>query len=685
MPDVRPDGAEIRRSVSIICNGLTELRIPSIHLAGYYTDYDALVRDAIQQNSRAEGVFIVPNGIDTDLLARSVNRLRQLSELTKDPDVTVRRWVLIDLDPPRKKGISSTDEEHEAALATARQVIEWFVGFGIPREAIILADSGNGAHVLVRLPDLPNDDKSRDMATRILQVIKAEFEDGTVLVDQTTFNASRIWKLYGTVARKGDSTPERPHRLSRILVAPGVVVTAPLEILEGIASLAPRTIAAPTQPVTSTFDLEAWMKKYGISVTRNDPWNGGTRYILRECPFDAEHNGSSVAILQFPSGAISFKCQHNGCAGKKWEDVRRLKEWGFIATGDANNVSTYINDNNIGSKALPESAHKIVEAVGGHLSGHLVDKLGTSPREYGELADAFDTFLRENREAHYKRDVAEATGVYKGDAAFIKLVQRRADPKQKGGPKIRILNGGDKIQWINRDWRNNVVSLEAVHKPLHDLRLPFGLEEHVLIPSHCQIIVAGDVGSGKTHYAYALADLNVGRIPIMHFFNEIGEAKAVMNLEDYPALRKHLCRDYYLIDLDKDPIEVADNIDPEGLNIYDYLHLPCGNQWFLQVQSELAMLSRKLTTGVVVVFMQKLEGAKYAMSGESTKMQSDLYLSLNKTRELSSHTEGRIDVMKCRNWHGEVNPIALSFRYKTGPRWGKLVNLDSEWTAVDRG
>jgi len=34
------------------------------------------------------------------------------------------------------------------------------------------------------------------------------------------FNPARIWKLYGTVSRKGDSIPERPHRLARILEAP---------------------------------------------------------------------------------------------------------------------------------------------------------------------------------------------------------------------------------------------------------------------------------------------------------------------------------------------------------------------------------------------------------------------------------------------------------------------------------
>jgi hypothetical protein len=41
-----------------------------------------------------------------------------------------------------------------------------------------------------------------------------------VKVDVTCANAARIWKAYGTVARKGDSIPGRPHRRSQILEVP---------------------------------------------------------------------------------------------------------------------------------------------------------------------------------------------------------------------------------------------------------------------------------------------------------------------------------------------------------------------------------------------------------------------------------------------------------------------------------
>jgi hypothetical protein len=46
--------------------------------------------------------------------------------------------------------------------------------------------------------------------------ISARFSSPAVNVDPTTFNPARIWKLYGTTGRKGDSMADRPHRKSYI-------------------------------------------------------------------------------------------------------------------------------------------------------------------------------------------------------------------------------------------------------------------------------------------------------------------------------------------------------------------------------------------------------------------------------------------------------------------------------------
>src|SRR5947209_4844108 len=70
--------------------------------------------------------------------------------------------------------------------------------------------------------------------------------------------------------------------------------------------------------------VEALLGRGGISITRREAWNGGMRLIINQCPFNPDHGGSSVAIMILSSGAIVFKCQHESCRLRKFQDVRDL-------------------------------------------------------------------------------------------------------------------------------------------------------------------------------------------------------------------------------------------------------------------------------------------------------------------------------------------------------------------------
>jgi hypothetical protein len=109
------------------------------------------------------------------------------------------------------EGIPSTDAEKVDAWETIRAVRSYLDTEGWP--APVLADSGNGYHLLYRI-DLPTDDCG--LVQRVLQKLACRFDSDAVKIDQKVFNPSRICKLYGTLARKGDHTPERPHRRSGI-------------------------------------------------------------------------------------------------------------------------------------------------------------------------------------------------------------------------------------------------------------------------------------------------------------------------------------------------------------------------------------------------------------------------------------------------------------------------------------
>jgi len=226
---MKPDAAEIRRCLTLVAapGQIVELRLLNVQkpgqrfpvkMGGYYSDCEKLAKHAYEESAWARGAYITLNPVNPALLARAVNRLRIIDKdfpLTTDADILVRRWLPIDVDPVRPSGISSTDMEHELAIARALQVRDVLRAKNWPEP--ILSDSGNGAHLLYGI-EVPADDDG--LVKRCLQSLAFRFDDDRVKIDQVVFNPARIWRLYGTVSRKGDDMPDRPHRLAQILEAP---------------------------------------------------------------------------------------------------------------------------------------------------------------------------------------------------------------------------------------------------------------------------------------------------------------------------------------------------------------------------------------------------------------------------------------------------------------------------------
>jgi hypothetical protein len=300
--------------------------------SGYFNDYEALVRqvEALGTDSTIQGIYITLNEVNPALFSRRANRIKmrlgKKDSSTGDTDIVRRRWLPIDIDPLRPSGVSSTDEEHTLALNKADEIARWIAALGFPEP--IRADSGNGAHLLYRI-DLPNDDAATALVKACLTTLDTLFSDERVSVDTANFNASRIWKLYGTVSRKGDSTPERSHRRSRIIMAPEELMIVSPEQLRELAARLPTEQHAqpPTAAKDKGFDLRQWLSDHGVSVRSGKPYNGGTLYALDQCPFSSAHKDGAFAI-QFGSGAIFAGCKHASCGGgtQRWQELREQFE-----------------------------------------------------------------------------------------------------------------------------------------------------------------------------------------------------------------------------------------------------------------------------------------------------------------------------------------------------------------------
>ncbi len=329
--------SEILSAVSVLAatGSVVEVRAlaDGVTHSGYFDDHEALARavEALDADPSVAGIYVTLNTVNPALLARRANRIKmRLSRkdaTTADADILRRRWFPVDIDPVRPSGVSSTDAEHDAALVAAERIAAYLAEQGFP--APVRADSGNGAHLLYRV-DLENDDAATALVKGCLTTLDALFSNEAVTVDTANHNAARIWKLYGTTSRKGDNTVERPHRRAKVLAVPDDIRMVPREYLQHLAGLLPREEPPERKKTNGNgpgIDLASWLLDHGIAVRSTRPYQGGTLYVLDECPFSSAHKDGAFAI-QFANGAVFAGCHHATCGGgaQRWPDLRAMYE-----------------------------------------------------------------------------------------------------------------------------------------------------------------------------------------------------------------------------------------------------------------------------------------------------------------------------------------------------------------------
>lgn len=165
----------------------------------------AFEKEALRLNAVGYNVYYVMNPIREDFEGSSA----------KDKDIAYRDLLLIDIDKVGHKGESSTDDELEAARLLSEQIADYLESEGWEKPIQMM--SGNGYHLYYILYGLPNDEKTKALVEGALRELAEKFNNDIVAVDTVVFNASRITKVPGTIARKGLNTAERPHRMAVVL------------------------------------------------------------------------------------------------------------------------------------------------------------------------------------------------------------------------------------------------------------------------------------------------------------------------------------------------------------------------------------------------------------------------------------------------------------------------------------
>lgn len=181
--------------------------------SGYFTDRFICQKlvNQLERRTKCSGIYVTLNRIHPGLIARNPNQITKAGNTTSDKDVIASRWLLIDADPVRPANISSTEDDLCAAKDVQLAIIDW-ISSQWPHVTMLPACSGNGYHVLVHTPSAGLQDfvDQKDL----LKTLDGLFSTKTVKIDTAVATPARITKLYGTWARKGRDTPERPHRQS---------------------------------------------------------------------------------------------------------------------------------------------------------------------------------------------------------------------------------------------------------------------------------------------------------------------------------------------------------------------------------------------------------------------------------------------------------------------------------------
>lgn len=309
-------------------------------LVGYFSDTQKA--DAYINGHQGFDIFLTPHRVNPSLLQRADNTMKHVTDRTNDGEVFEYKDILIDLDPrqniegrivDRPRGVSSSDEEHAAALDLADEIV---ADIGLAPENYILTSSGNGAHVYIPIEK----GIQQPAIEAAIKGIKVLYETELVTVDETVSNPSRLMRAPGSINNKG--AIKRP---CKILNCPEHLMPVGYDFVAGL-----KVETAPEAKPKNGIDIDLAEKiANDLGYSRKKAARMGTVYLLNKCPICGSTDNGAVVGRIHGDGAYFFRCQHKRCKGKKWAD---LKEKVGLETGRLDRVRKAILEH--GKEALED-------------------------------------------------------------------------------------------------------------------------------------------------------------------------------------------------------------------------------------------------------------------------------------------------------------------------------------------
>ena len=287
--------------------------------AGFFTDLDEAARAAQRCSDEGFGaVYVTLNEVDPTVFARGEGKMVRGGQATQDQDVRRYRNLLLDFDPVRPSGISSTEEELRLAMSRAARVCEELAALGWDAP-LYWAESGNGHHVVYRV-SLEQSERNRKLVREVLRAVSGFWSDDRVEVDASVHNPARVTKVVGTVTRKGDDAADRPHRRASFMRAVPDAKPVPAKTLRALVAKwdeaqgrrgKPKTLAEGSE----VDDLWRAMEAAGLEPQPAKERDYGTTIASKCWKRPGDNAGGSHPAFVVVSGDRQLRagCRHATC------------------------------------------------------------------------------------------------------------------------------------------------------------------------------------------------------------------------------------------------------------------------------------------------------------------------------------------------------------------------------------
>lgn len=280
--------------------------------------------------------------------------------------------------------------------------------------------------------------------------------------------------------------------------------------------LAERRPSSESQDNNGEVDLRSYLVHYGVSIIK-EKGNGKEKiFVLKECPFNPEHNRGEAHVQIGTDGKLGFRCKHNSCASYRWQDVRAK----ISGTDSLSQFMTGYTPTRMNSYRSSDSAPTM-----GDLRLYLDMNI-----EPGQTFTTKD--LCHGLGAHNRND-KKIVYARLSELAKEGLVRR---DKYRQGCYRRVLE----MEGYDLDG-------EIEESPLFDVTLCLDLHNLINIEPNQIAAISGRYDAGKSSFLFQLMELNYRDYKIVHFsspewglnaikerMDELGIPRPHENVKCYP-------------------------------------------------------------------------------------------------------------------------------------------------------